>query len=404
MEKYISRIVLFMLCCNLCACGTLGSIAGQLVATVTAPMVEYSYERQGLSKEDARNQTKDILSYLGANTQNTEAGLNYMENRDKTELFSSIGHEAGMSILSNSNLDPELKEKIGNVIDATKNGFDAVNDYNKKSGASQTFKEKQEADKILVGNLFDAAATAYRKNEEIRRQRRIAEKQAFEEEMKRKRKEDEMGALLNIPEILSDNGMPQEYSNDINQAVFAVQESNEMTPEEKEAFYKSIGLNVTSSEIDAIVVKAQTNAENVNTQDNDESNINAQVDAERNLSEQKRIERISTINTIEIEKFSFNETELSDNQKIELDAIILVLNEYPDTKIIITGHTCNIGTKLANEHVGLRRAESAKNYLVVKGISSERISTVSAGDTEPIAENNTPSNRTLNRRLTFNIK
>lgn len=406
MKKYISRIVVFASCLPFCcACGTFlevaGSIVGQAAATAVAPMIQSTYEQQGMSKEDAKNQTKDFLEYFSANTSNIETGLSYMENHDKAALISNATHDALLNGMRNSNLDPTLKEKLSNVLDASRQGVNAFNEYNKNSNASQTFQDKQAAEKALFDNCFNAAATAYQKNEAIRRQKLEEQKEMerLEKEMQK-----EMAMAVNMPEILSENGLSQDYSDEICNTILAVQESNDMNAQEKESFYQSIGINKSAAEIDAIVAEIKRNNA-VSNKPIEEVNVSndEQQDDMRNKAE-IRTQTLNSIRTLNIDKFSFDCTELSENQKGELDAIISVLNEYPDIQLTITGHTCSIGTKTANEHVGLRRAESAKNYLIEKGVSAERISTISAGDTEPIAENNTPSNRTLNRRLTFNIK
>lgn len=406
MKKYISRIVVFASCLPFCcACGTFlevaGSIVGQAAATAVAPMIQSTYEQQGMSKEDAKNQTKDFLEYFGANTSNIETGLSYMENHDKAALISNATHDALLNGMRNSNLDPTLKEKLSNVLDASRQGVNSFNEYNKNSNASQTFQDKQAAEKALFDNCFNAAATAYQKNEAIRRQKLEEQKEMerLEREMQK-----EMAMAVNMPEILSENGLSQDYSDEICNTILAVQESNDMNAQEKESFYQSIGINKSAAEIDAIVAEIKRNNA-VSNKPIEEVNVSndEQQDDMRKKAE-IRTQTLNSIRTLDIDKFSFDCTELSENQKGELDAIISVLNEYPDIQLTITGHTCSIGTKTANEHVGLRRAESAKNYLIEKGVSAERIFTVSAGDTEPIVENNTPSNRTLNRRLTFNIK
>ncbi|MDE5560819.1 MAG: OmpA family protein [Bacteroidaceae bacterium] len=132
--------------------------------------------------------------------------------------------------------------------------------------------------------------------------------------------------------------------------------------------------------------------------------VAAQEEAER-----LERERIAKENAIEsamtnvINEYAFDDTGLNDEQKKSLDNIAEVLNNYSDLSLQIKGHTCNIGYKSVNERVGLRRADTAKAYLVEKGISAERISTITGGESEPIVENNSCENRKQNRRLSFTI-
>ncbi len=412
MKKHISRIAVFASCLTLYGCGTFldvaGSIVGQATATVFAPMIQNTYEQQGMSKEDAKNQTKDFLEYFGANTRNIETGLAYMENHDKTSLISNAAHDALFNGMRNAHLDPVLTAKLELALDASKQSVNAINEYNKKSNTSQTFQEKQATEKELFYTVFQAGAIAYKRSGEA-----IAIAEQKKQELEDQKNMPEPDLTLPVATWISgyyvDNGSgivevsESEYYS-ISNAILAVQESNEMNSQEKESFYHSIGINKSAAEIDTIVaeIKRNNSISNKPTENVSVSFDEQQADMQKKA--EIRAQTLNSINTLDIDKFSFDCTELSENQKSELDAIISVLNEYPDAQLTITGHTCSIGTKTANEHVGLRRAESAKSYLIEKGISAERISTISAGDTEPIVENNTPSNRTLNRRLTFNVK
>lgn len=416
MKKYISRIVIFVSCLPLCcACGTFwevaGGIVGQAAATIAAPMIQSTYEQQGMSKEDARDRAIDNLMYLGANARNIETGLAFMENHDKTALISDVVHDALISGMNNSNLDPVLTAKLGLVVDASKQSANAINDYKKNSNGSQTFQEKQAAESELFYTILDAGAKAYKREHEV-----VEQAEQKKQELERRKKE--LQKILEDPAhggytwityyVNKESGMVEvsesEYYSGISNAILAVQESNDMNSQEKESFYQSIGINKSAAEIDAIVAEIKRN-NSVSSKPTEKVNVSIdEQQADMQKKAEIRAQTLNSINTLDIDKFSFDCTELSENQKSELDAIISVLNEYPDAQLTITGHTCSIGTKTANEHVGLRRAESAKNYLTEKGISAERISTVSAGDKDPIVENNTPSNRTLNRRLTFNIK
>lgn len=94
---------------------------------------------------------------------------------------------------------------------------------------------------------------------------------------------------------------------------------------------------------------------------------------------------------------------LSESQKNQLDEIAEYLLQYQDLNLCIIGHTCNIGTELANEHVGLRRAQNVKNYLMDKGIAESRITVDNKGYNEPIVDNNSENNRKQNRRVEFRI-
>lgn len=85
-----------------------------------------------------------------------------------------------------------------------------------------------------------------------------------------------------------------------------------------------------------------------------------------------------------------------------LNDIAKVLKENPAVKIKIVGHTDADGADAVNLDLSKRRAASVKNELVKSfGIEASRIETDGKGETQPIAPNDTPSNKALNRRVEF---
>jgi len=125
--------------------------------------------------------------------------------------------------------------------------------------------------------------------------------------------------------------------------------------------------------------------------------------------EQRRLEaeRVAAIETIQepVEGFRLSQTTLTAAQKQELDKRIALLKQYPDLEVFIYGHTCNIGSRQANETVGLRRAENAKAYLISQGIDANRIiGTASKRDTEPLVPNVNETNRRENRRVEIVVR
>lgn len=113
---------------------------------------------------------------------------------------------------------------------------------------------------------------------------------------------------------------------------------------------------------------------------------------------------VETINKTIVGKFICDGVALSEEQKTQLDEIANKMMQYSDMNLTIVGHTCNIGTDVANEHVGTRRAQNAKNYLIEKGIAEERIAIDNKSNTEPVVENNSEENRKQNRRITFFVR
>ncbi|HZM14132.1 MAG TPA: OmpA family protein [Bacteroidales bacterium] len=85
-----------------------------------------------------------------------------------------------------------------------------------------------------------------------------------------------------------------------------------------------------------------------------------------------------------------------------LKEIAAILNEVPDVKVKIVGHTDSDGADAANLDLSKRRAASVKNELVKSfGVNGDRLVTDGMGETQPVAANDTPANKALNRRVEF---
>lgn len=82
--------------------------------------------------------------------------------------------------------------------------------------------------------------------------------------------------------------------------------------------------------------------------------------------------------------------------------IAKLLNEYPDVKINIIGHTDNTGNAASNQQLSEQRAAAVKQYLnKVFGIDNNRMNTSGKGASEPVADNKTAEGKAQNRRVEF---
>jgi outer membrane protein OmpA-like peptidoglycan-associated protein len=75
------------------------------------------------------------------------------------------------------------------------------------------------------------------------------------------------------------------------------------------------------------------------------------------------------------------------------------LDKYPDTELLIVGHTDDKGTDGYNLDLSERRAAAAANYLVSQGVARSRIRPVGRGESEPKVANDSEANRQQNRRV-----
>lgn len=87
-----------------------------------------------------------------------------------------------------------------------------------------------------------------------------------------------------------------------------------------------------------------------------------------------------------------------------LDAVASALRASPNARLIIEGHTDNVGAREVNRRVSERRAKAVKAYLLSKGVDSHRAIAIGYGDARPIADNSNPDGRAKNRRIEFVVK
>jgi outer membrane protein OmpA-like peptidoglycan-associated protein len=75
------------------------------------------------------------------------------------------------------------------------------------------------------------------------------------------------------------------------------------------------------------------------------------------------------------------------------------LNKYPDSQLLIVGHTDHMGSDAYNQGLSQRRADAAAAYLTTQGVARSRIQTSGKGESEPVATNDTDEGRQQNRRV-----
>ncbi len=82
-----------------------------------------------------------------------------------------------------------------------------------------------------------------------------------------------------------------------------------------------------------------------------------------------------------------------------LDSVALVVNEFEKTYVDVVGHTDSTGGREYNQQLSVRRAQSVASYLQSQKVLPERLLTRGMGPDSPIASNDTPGGRALNRRV-----
>lgn len=102
--------------------------------------------------------------------------------------------------------------------------------------------------------------------------------------------------------------------------------------------------------------------------------------------------------------FDFDSYALRYEARQDLDRVGEILGRYPETTVIVAGHTDSRGETGYNQRLSEYRSQSVANYLISRGIQSYRIRSVGYGETMPIASNATESGRQRNRRVELEIR
>ena len=97
--------------------------------------------------------------------------------------------------------------------------------------------------------------------------------------------------------------------------------------------------------------------------------------------------------------FATNKYNINTNSQENLNKLIKVFKEYPDTNILVVGHTDSTGDAAYNMTLSEKRAYAVTNYLSSNGISNGRLTTNWFGETQPLYDNTTESGRAKNRRV-----
>ncbi len=97
--------------------------------------------------------------------------------------------------------------------------------------------------------------------------------------------------------------------------------------------------------------------------------------------------------------FDFNKTVIKKKYYKQLNELAKVLKKNPDLRVIIHGHTDNIGTAEYNQRLSEKRAQAVLKYLKSKGVEAKRLSTVGYGYSKPAASDTTKQGRSKNRRV-----
>jgi outer membrane protein OmpA-like peptidoglycan-associated protein len=101
--------------------------------------------------------------------------------------------------------------------------------------------------------------------------------------------------------------------------------------------------------------------------------------------------------------FDFDSASVKPQFMPVLDNVAQTLTQYDKTVIEVAGHTDNVGSDSYNQALSQRRANAVASYLGSRGIMQQRMITVGAGESRPIASNDTEAGRSENRRVEITL-
>ena len=98
-------------------------------------------------------------------------------------------------------------------------------------------------------------------------------------------------------------------------------------------------------------------------------------------------------------QFDLDRAELQTGAGVTLSPVVEFLNDYPEVSVLITGHTCWLGSNEHNLDLSQRRADAVADYLASQGIDRDRLFVAAEGESQPIDTNLTEDGRRSNRRV-----
>ncbi|MCF7476008.1 OmpA family protein [Vibrio sp. J2-4] len=102
-------------------------------------------------------------------------------------------------------------------------------------------------------------------------------------------------------------------------------------------------------------------------------------------------------------QFAVDSAEINPKYMGHLAEAAYTLRDHPNLTLVVTGHADVTGSPDYNQKLAQARAEQVKRYLTVFGITSERVTTKSVGDSLPLYEGETPAVRLTNRRVSIEV-
>ena len=324
------------------------------------------------------------------------------ENGERIRTFDLSGGFAGKGKLFLKNLplaNSVLKvfDADGNLVETIVTKADGSFAYKKLSLDEEMVMKLAAEDADLVGGIvYFVDASNNKKRFFIQEGNSLVHPEAFGKEtvygMFNYKKLPMSNAAL---EVLDQNGMPIDTIYTDENGLFSYEKMNL----DKSYTLRPLGLSeqdLVDQEIFLTDKKGNKTGASTNTKNG--GFVFVVVDESKVVALDNKPKKSSVQENDEVLYFDYNVVSLSASAKRKMDSFIKQLNSN-DKKIVLIGHTDDTGSDEVNQRVGMKRAESAKQYLLNRGVSSNRIQVLSKGESSPVANNKTPSGRAKNRRV-----
>ncbi|HYW50719.1 MAG TPA: OmpA family protein [Gemmatimonadaceae bacterium] len=118
------------------------------------------------------------------------------------------------------------------------------------------------------------------------------------------------------------------------------------------------------------------------------------------------VERVGEGITVKFDSgllYGFDSDVVRDEAAKNLRSLAASLGRYPNTDLLISGHTDSVGSESYNQALSQRRATAAANYLIAQGVANGRLRAVGRGESEALVANDTEAGRQANRRVEIAI-
>ena len=97
--------------------------------------------------------------------------------------------------------------------------------------------------------------------------------------------------------------------------------------------------------------------------------------------------------------FDTNSATLRSASESDIAKMAAILQKYPDTNVLVEGHTDNTGSDAINQPLSERRAQAVASSTIAKGVASSRVTTQGYGSSQPVGDNTTAGGKQANRRV-----